>query len=103
MVGIVAGLERKGFIRRKSSKVSARAIDATVTAAGKSVYAEAVRMIRNVDDVLAKEFTDDELDQFDDFLERTIAAMRQRPAPRRRLTSGRADPLSGTRRSICSS
>ena len=41
MVGIVAGLERKGFIRRKSSKVSARAIDATVTAAGKSVYAEA--------------------------------------------------------------
>ena len=41
MVGIVAGLERKGFIRRKSSKVSARAIDATVTAAGKSVYADA--------------------------------------------------------------
>ena len=81
MVGIVAGLERKGFIRRKSSKVSARAIDATVTAAGKSVYAEAVRMIRNVDDILAKEFSDKELDQFDDFLERTIAAMR-RAGPR---------------------
>jgi len=61
--------------------VSARAIDATVTAAGKSVYAEAVRMIRNVDDVLAKEFTGDELDQFDEFLERTIAAMR-RAGPR---------------------
>ena len=45
MVGIVAGLERKGFIRRKSSKVSARAIDATVTAAGRNVYAEGVRMI----------------------------------------------------------
>src|SRR5258708_7342110 len=63
MVGIVAGLERKGFIRRKSSKVSARAIDATVTAAGKTVYAEAVRMIRNVDDILAKEFSSTELEQ----------------------------------------
>ncbi|HEU5309113.1 MAG TPA: MarR family transcriptional regulator [Acidimicrobiia bacterium] len=77
MVGIVAGLERKGFIRRKSSKVSARAIDATVTASGKAVYAEAVRMIRNVDDILAAEFTGKELDQLDDFLERMIAAMRR--------------------------
>jgi len=76
MVGIVAGLERKGLIRRKSSKVSARAIDATVTAAGKNVYAEAVRMIRNVDDILAKEFTAKELDQLDDYLERMIGAMR---------------------------
>jgi DNA-binding MarR family transcriptional regulator len=76
MVGIVAGLERKGLIRRKSSKVSARAIDATVTAAGKNAYAEAVRMIRNVDDILAKEFTPKELDQLDDYLERMIAAMR---------------------------
>jgi DNA-binding MarR family transcriptional regulator len=77
MVGIVAGLERKGFIRRKSSKVSARAIDATVTAAGKNVYGDAVRMIRNVDDILAEEFSTKELDQFDEFLERTIAAMRR--------------------------
>ena len=76
MVGIVAGLERKGFIRRKSSKVSARAIDATVTAAGKNVYADAVRMIENVDDILAKEFTAKELEQLDDYLERMIAAMR---------------------------
>ena len=77
MVGIVAGLERKGFIRRKSSKVSARAIDATVTAAGKTVYAEGVRMIRNVDDILAKEFSDTELEQLDEFLERMIDAMRR--------------------------
>ena len=63
----VAGLERKGFIRRKSSKVSARAIDATVTAAGKTVYAEAVRMIRNVDDILSKEFSATELDQLDEY------------------------------------
>jgi DNA-binding MarR family transcriptional regulator len=77
MVGIVAGLERKGFIRRKSSKLSARAIDATVTASGKSVYTEAERMIRNVDEILAKEFSPKELNQFDDFLERTITAMRR--------------------------
>lgn len=77
MVGIVAGLERKGLIRRKSSKVSARAIDATVTAAGKIVYADAVRMIRNVDDVLAEEFSPKELDQLGEFLERMISALRR--------------------------
>src|SRR3954471_19072760 len=38
MVGIVAGLERKGFIRRKSSKASARVIEATVTSAGRVAY-----------------------------------------------------------------
>lgn len=77
MVGIVAGLEQKGLIRRRSSKVSARAIDATVTAQGKAVYAEAERMVRKVDDVLAQEFTARELEQYADFLERTIAAMRR--------------------------
>lgn len=76
MVGIIAGLERKGLIRRRSSKVSARAIDATVTAQGKAVYAEAERMVRNVDDMLAAEFTSEELDLYADFLERTITAMR---------------------------
>jgi DNA-binding MarR family transcriptional regulator len=86
MVGIVAGLERKGFIRRKSSKVSARAIDATVTAAGKTVYAEAVRMIRNVDDILSKEFSATELDQLDEYLERMIDAMRRTGARNSRFT-----------------
>jgi DNA-binding MarR family transcriptional regulator len=80
MVGIVAGLERKGFIRRKNSKVSARAIDATVTASGKAVYAEGERMIRNVDQILSQEFSTKELDQLDDFLERMIGAMRRTAA-----------------------
>jgi DNA-binding MarR family transcriptional regulator len=80
MVGIVAGLEQKGLIRRRSSKVSARAIDATVTAQGKAVYAEAERMVRKVDDVLAQEFTGRELEQYAEYLERTIGAMR-RAAP----------------------
>ena len=43
MVGIVAGLERKGFIRRKTSRASARVIEATVTAAGRVAYDEGVR------------------------------------------------------------
>ena len=38
MVGIIAGLERKGFIRRKTSRASARVIEATVTASGKVAY-----------------------------------------------------------------
>lgn len=80
MVGIVAGLERKGFIRRKSSKLSGRAIDATVTATGKTAFNAAERRVRYVDDLLAKEFTPPELDQFYDFLDRAIATMR-RPGP----------------------
>ena len=75
MVGIIAGLERKGLIRRRSSKVSARAIDATVTAQGKAVYADAERMVRNVDDMLAAEFSRDELELYAQFLERTITAV----------------------------
>lgn len=77
MVGIIAGLEKKGLIRRRSSKVSARAIDATVTAQGKATYTEGERMVRKVDDLLAMEFTAEELDQYADFLERTIVAMRR--------------------------
>lgn len=77
MVGIITGLEKKGLIRRRSSKVSARAIDATVTAQGKATYTESERMVRKVDELLAKEFTDQELDQYAEFLERTITAMRR--------------------------
>ncbi len=72
MVGIVAGLERKGFIRRKTSRASARVIEATVTAAGRAAYDEGVDMIRKVDDMLAQEFTDTELSALNDYLERMI-------------------------------
>jgi hypothetical protein len=37
-------------------------------------------MIRNVDDILAKEFTSKELDQLDSYLERMIGAMRNASA-----------------------
>lgn len=77
MVGIVAGLERKGFIRRKTSRASARVIEATVTAAGKVAYDEGASMIRRVDDLLAEEFDDDELAALNDYLERMITAMQK--------------------------
>ena len=48
MVGIVAGLEGKGFIRRKTSQASARVIEATVTAAGNAAYRKGVDMIVHV-------------------------------------------------------
>ena len=77
MVGIVAGLERKGFIRRKTSRASARVIEATVTAAGRVAYDEGVDMIRKVDDMLAAEFTDAELAALNDYLERMINVVQQ--------------------------
>jgi DNA-binding MarR family transcriptional regulator len=77
MVGIVAGLEAKGFIRRKTSQASARVIEATVTAAGNAAYRKGVDMIVHVDDILAKEFSSAELTQMNDFLERMISALQK--------------------------
>jgi DNA-binding MarR family transcriptional regulator len=82
MVGIVAGLEAKGFIRRKTSRASARVIEATVTAAGKAAYEEGVRMMRHVDDALAAEFDAKEMAQFTGFLDRMINAVQKSGAGR---------------------
>ena len=77
MVGIVAGLESKGFIRRKTSRASARVIEATVTAAGKAAYAEGVGMIGNIDAAFEAEFDEAELAQFSAYLERLITAVQK--------------------------
>jgi len=77
MVGIVAGLERKGFIRRKTLRASARVIEATVTSAGRVAYDEGAAMIRRVDEMLAAEFTDTELARLNDYLERLITAVQK--------------------------
>lgn len=82
MVGIVAGLEAKGFIRRKTSRASARVIEATVTAAGKAAYTEAVGMIGLLDRALEAEFDERELTQFRGYLERLITAA-QKATPSR--------------------
>lgn len=82
MVGIVAGLESKGFIRRKTSRASARVIEATVTAAGKAAYTEAVGMIGLLDGALEAEFDEAELDHFRGYLERLITAA-QKATPSR--------------------
>jgi DNA-binding MarR family transcriptional regulator len=77
MVGIVGGLETKGYIRRKTSQASARVIEATVTPAGQTAYNKGVEMVVHVDDVLLKEFSDKELKQLNDYLERMIAALQK--------------------------
>jgi DNA-binding MarR family transcriptional regulator len=82
MVGIVAGLESKGFIRRKTSRASARVIEATVTPAGQAAYDNGASMIRHVDDLLAESFTPTELAQFNEYLERMIAVMQQAESER---------------------
>ena len=61
MVGIVAGLERKGFIRRKSSRGVGPRHRRHRHRGRQGRLRRAVRMIRNVDEMLAEEFTDDEL------------------------------------------
>lgn len=83
MVGIVAGLERKGFVKRKTSKASARVIEATVTPAGMAAYQQGEKAIRRVDDRIAAEFSEGQLADFESYLRRLIDAMRHAPIPSR--------------------
>jgi DNA-binding MarR family transcriptional regulator len=77
MVNIVAELERKGFIKRRASPASARVIEATVTAAGRTAFEEGTKRIRSVDELLASEFDDRELTRFLGYLERCVAVLQQ--------------------------
>jgi DNA-binding MarR family transcriptional regulator len=80
MVGIVAGLERKGFIRRKASAASARVIEATVTPAGRAAYEHAAAAIHQVDAAIAGEFTSAELAQMSSHLQRLIDVLQRHGA-----------------------
>ena len=66
-----------GLLASSASAQQGSVMGTWLTASGKAVYAEAVRMIRNVDNILAEEFSATELDQLDDYLERMIGAMRR--------------------------
>lgn len=77
MVGIVAGLEAKGYIRRKTSRASARVIEATVTAAGKAAFERAVEQMGHVDAALDAEFDAKEMAQLTAYLERLITAVQK--------------------------
>jgi DNA-binding MarR family transcriptional regulator len=80
MVGIVAALESKGFIRRRTSRASARLMEGTVTPAGKAAYAQSVEAVGKVDAALAAEFDHAELAQFTQYLQRLIAAVQNATA-----------------------
>jgi DNA-binding MarR family transcriptional regulator len=82
MVGIIAGLERKGFIKRKASAASARVIEATVTPAGRAAYDAAVEQISQVDSVIARAFSKAELTEMSSYLQRLITVLQEHdPGP----------------------
>lgn len=81
MVNIVSELERKGFIKRRASPASARVIEAAVTPAGRAVFEEGSKAIRNVDDLLAGEFSERELERFVQYLERCVSVLQESREP----------------------
>lgn len=77
MVGIIVGLERKGFIARRVSRSSARTFEARVTPAGMEAYQNGKKAMLRVDDLLGSEFDPDEQAVFISYLTRFVDTMRQ--------------------------
>ncbi|WP_370372249.1 MarR family winged helix-turn-helix transcriptional regulator [Catenulispora sp. GP43] len=88
MVGLVAALERKGYITRKFGRGAGRVIDAEVTARGKEAYEAAKRRVRALDRSLRRSYTDEEFDQLVGLLERLPGVL------------GRLDDQRGSRRRV---
>ncbi|WP_344668024.1 MarR family winged helix-turn-helix transcriptional regulator [Catenulispora yoronensis] len=86
MVGLVAALERKGYITREFGRGAGRVIDAEVTARGKEAYEAAKRRVRALDRSLRRSYTDEEFDQLVGLLERLPGVL------------GRLDDQRGSRR-----
>jgi DNA-binding MarR family transcriptional regulator len=70
MVGLITTLERKGYIERSQSEVSARIIDARLTAAGRAAWRRASASLAEIDDLLTEEFSQAEVVRFSRFLTR---------------------------------
>jgi len=62
MVGLVAALERKGYIARTSHPGAGRVITTTVTAVGQEAFDTAKRRIRSLERNVRKALTDEEYD-----------------------------------------
>ena len=88
MVGLVAALERKGYITREFGRGAGRVIDAEVTARGKEAYEAAKRRVRALDRSLRRSYTDEEFDQLVGLLERLPGVL------------GRLDDQRGSRRRV---
>ena len=70
MVGLITTLERKGYIERSQSEVSARIIDARLTAAGRAAWRRASARLAEIDDLLSDEFSQAEVVRLSRFLSR---------------------------------
>jgi DNA-binding MarR family transcriptional regulator len=70
MVGLITTLERKGYIERSQSEVSARIIDARLTAAGRAAWRRASARLAEIDDLLTDEFSQAEVVRLSRFLTR---------------------------------
>jgi len=70
MVGLITTLERKGYIERSQSEVSARIIDARLTAAGRAAWRRASAALAEIDDLLSDEFSQADVVRFSRFLSR---------------------------------
>ncbi|OBI92903.1 MarR family winged helix-turn-helix transcriptional regulator [Mycobacterium asiaticum] len=75
MVGLITALEQKGYIERAQSEVSARIIDARLTAAGRAAWRRASAKLAEIDDLLAAEFSQAEVVKFSKFLTRVSEAL----------------------------
>jgi DNA-binding MarR family transcriptional regulator len=71
MTGLVAGLERQGYIVRKPRR-SSRVIEATVTALGRRVFDEATERVERVDAELTASLSTEDAEQLRSLLERCV-------------------------------
>lgn len=63
-------LEKGGYIHRESSEADSRALQVTVTPKGKMVVAQSISIFQKMDRDIFEGFSDEELMQMSDFLER---------------------------------
>ena len=75
MVGLVAALERKGYIVRHAHRGAGRVIETEVTEAGKEAFETARRRIRALDRNLRRAFGEEEYGQLVSLLERLPDAL----------------------------
>lgn len=74
MVGLVATLERKNYIRRRTGVAAGRTLETTVTPAGQRAYERAAAIVARVDDVVAATCGDLGADGFAGVMDQLTAA-----------------------------
>jgi DNA-binding MarR family transcriptional regulator len=74
MTGLVSGLERQGYIKRKPLR-SSRVIEAKLTAVGRRVFDLATERVHQVETELTSRLTKDEAETLRSLLERCVRAL----------------------------